>query len=443
MIARLARRRPEHRRAAFAAIGVVAAASLIGVSYLGARWLQSHGHQISTDAPPLNGTYAWRFSAESLVAVAGAVVGVVWAPEVARRAPFRRLLPASFGIALVWAALLAFADGSRGFTGPPGSVVDYSQTVPHIASAGSFLHGFVADVHSFAGHVRSHPPGLVLLLWAMDRVGLSGPWWEAVLELVGGAASIPAALIVAREVLGERRARAAAPFLMLAPAAVFWGSGDAVFLGVGAWGTALVVLATGRRGRRSRRLALGGGLLFGFLLYLSYGLVLLALVPIEVTKGRRRRWRTLAYAGVAVLGVVAVFTAAGFNWFSGFAAARREVSHSVQQFRPYGFFLVADLAALAVALGPAVWAALGRFAAGRPRRWDRPAWLLVGGALAAVAVADIIGLSKGEVERIWLPFMPWIVAVAGVALEEAEQRPWLAAQVAWALAVQFAVRSPW
>src|SRR5437763_4310588 len=140
--ARLARHgRRGRSRAAFAAIGVVVAASLIGASYLGARWLQSHGHQISTDAPPLNGTYAWRFSAGSLVAVAGAIVAVAWAPDVARRAPFRRLLLASAGVALVWAALLAFADGSRGFTGPPSSVGDCSQAVPPLASAGPFLPG--------------------------------------------------------------------------------------------------------------------------------------------------------------------------------------------------------------------------------------------------------------------------------------------------------------
>lgn len=431
------------RRVGSAAIGVAAASSLVAVSFAGARWLQSRGRHLWTDAPPLTGRYAWRFSVDSLPAVAGATAGVAWAPELSRRLPFRRLLWASFGIALAWAALLAFADGARGFTGPPGAVVDYSRTVPHIVSPGSFLHGFVADIHSFAGHVRSHPPGLVLVLWAMDRAGLAGPWWEAGLELVAGAASVPAALLVAGEVLGEHRARAAAPFLMLAPAAVFWGSGDAVFLGVGAWGTALLVLATGRRGRRSRRLALASGVLLGFLVYLSYGLVLVGLVPFAVTRGRPRRWRTLAYAGIAFAGVVAVFTAAGFNWLSGFAAARREVSRSVQQFRPYWFFLLADLAAFAVALGPAVWAALGRFVAGRPRERDRPAWLLLGAALIAVAIADLTGLSKGEVERIWLPFMPWIVASTGVVFDEAEQRPWLAAQAAWALALQFAVRSPW
>jgi hypothetical protein len=429
------------RRSGPAAIGVLAAAALIGVSYVRARWLQARGRFTWTDAPPLNGHYGWRFSTESLGAIGAAAAGVTLAPTAARRLPWRRLLWVSFAAALVWAAALAFADGGRGFTGPPGTVVDYARTVPHIVSAGSFLHGFVANIHTFAGHVRSHPPGFVLLLWGMDRAGLGGPWGESALELIAGAASVPAVLIVVMELMGEDRARAAAPFLMLTPGAVFWGSGDAVFLGVGAWGTALIVLATTRRGRRSRRFALGGGLLFGFVVYLSYGLVLLGLVPLVVTRGRPRRLRTLGLAAIAFLGVVVVVTASGFDWLAGFAAARREVAQSVQQFRPYGFFLLLNIAAFAVALGPAVWAGLGRFVSGHRR--DQRAWPLIGAALAAVAIADLTGLSKGEVERVWLPFMPWIATVVGVVFEESEQRPWLAAQVCWALAVQFAVRSPW
>src|ERR671934_194092 len=96
-----------------------------------------------------------------------------------------------------------------------------------------------------------------------------------VLALGGGAA-----LVALREVSGKPAARRAAPFLALAPAAVWIAtSADALFAGVGAWGVALIVLATrapGAKGatptsRRSAGMmldarglsALGGGLLFG------------------------------------------------------------------------------------------------------------------------------------------------------------------------------------
>jgi hypothetical protein len=65
----------------------------------------------------------------------------------------------------------------------------------------------------------------------------------------------------------------------------------------------------------------------------------------------------------------------------------------------------------------------------------------VSGALLAVAIADASGLSKGEVERIWLPFTVWII-VAGSA-HRPPARAWLAVQVVFALTVQTLIRTGW
>ena len=72
------------------------------------------------------------------------------------------------------------------------------------------------------------------------------------------------------------------------------------------------------------------------------------------------------------------------------------------------------------------------------------AWL-VGAAIAAVLLADVSGMSKAEVERIWLPFVPWLV-VGAAALggrRRTDARGWLAVQAGLALLVAVAVRSPW
>jgi hypothetical protein len=152
----------------------------------------------------------------------------------------------------------------------------------------------------------------------------------------------------------------------------------------------------------------------------------------------RRRGRVLAIAAVPVVLAALAAAAAGFWWLDGLSAARRAYAVSLARVRPYGYFLLANLATLAVAVGPVVWGWLPR-ARGR-------AWLVAAGAVVAVVVADLTGLSKAEVERIWLPFMPWLVAGAAAVLSRAPattRRTWLGLQLGWALLVQAVVFSPW
>ncbi|CCH19171.1 Protein of unknown function [Micromonospora lupini str. Lupac 08] len=59
-------------------------------------------------------------------------------------------------------------------------------------------------------------------------------------------------------------------------------------------------------------------------------------------------------------------------------------------------------------------------------------------ALVAVLGADLSGLSKAEVERIWLPFVVWLL-VATARLPQGSRRWWLAAQALTALAVNHLV----
>ncbi len=437
----IARPRPVVRARArlgdLSGVVVGAVVALIAMAYVGGRWLQAAGYRMQVNAPPLTGNVEPRLGLTALPAGVVGAVGARWGVDRARRLPWRRLMALTFLAALVWAAALAAWDGVGGFTRSSLSPVDYLQALPTIGSApGAFLRGFAANVGSLPAHVRAHPPGLVLTLWGMDRVGLGGAGWAAALQMLGGAASVPAVLLAMRDVAGERAARAAAPFAVLSCGALFWSSGDAVFLGVGAWAVTLVVLATSRRGPISAALGLGGGALFGLGAMLSYGLPLLAVIPLTVALARRRPGPVLL-AGATALGVVSGLCAAlGWSWFQGLAITRAQYAVSLARIRPYAYFVWANLAAFAVVLGPAVWVALTRLR-------DRRAWWLIAAALLAVVLADLSGLSKGEVERIWLPFAPWIV-LATASFEEADgARRWLGAQVVWALLIQWAVRSPW
>jgi hypothetical protein len=59
-----------------------------------------------------------------------------------------------------------------------------------------------------------------------------------------------------------------------------------------------------------------------------------------------------------------------------------------------------------------------------------------------VLVATLSGLSKAEVERIWMPFGAW-VAVAAVALPRLSLRGWLTAQVVTAIVVNHLLWTFW
>jgi len=102
---------------------------------------------------------------------------------------------------------------------------------------------------------------------------------------------------------------------------------------------------------------------------------------------------------------VMVFTVAGFWWLEGYQQilVRYYQPGEYGLERPYGYWVWTNLATLAIALGPAVVAGLRRvFAPGTPT--PLPLVLLCGAVGLGVLVANLSGLSKGEVERIWLPF---------------------------------------
>lgn len=434
-------RRRRHRRPGAVVGGVAAWALLLLVANRWGQALLDGGVGLRIHAPPLIGRFQLGpdrgFGPLVLVAPMVAA-GLILAVPRARALPWRPLLVAAAAAAALWAVSLALVSGWSWIARPMELPGHYLLDVERVGPPGAFLTHFTERIDGYGVHVRAHPPGFVLILWVLDRVGLGGGGWAAALAIVGGAAAVPAVLVAVRETAGESPARTVVPFLVLAPAALYVATtADAFFAGVGAWAVALVVLATGPPGPRSDRLALGGGVLFGCTALLSYGLVLLGTVPLAVAVSRRRgRPLVVAAAGAgAVLGAAGL---AGFWWVEGLLATRVEYRESVAAVRPYGYFLVANLAALAVVVGPATAAGLARLRSGGLGP-------LVAGALAAVALADLSGLSKGEVERIWLPFAVWLLPAASAVLDTGRRSPvpWLAAQAGVALAVQIGVRTHW
>jgi hypothetical protein len=215
-----------------------------------------------------------------------------------------------------------------------------------------------------------------------------------------------------------------------------------MFAAVLAWGVALLALGATGRGWRADAAAMGGGLLLGYGMYLSYGLALGMLLPIMVVVWTRR-WRAVLIAVAAAAAVAGAFTAAGFWWLTGYHDLRIIYAASAALARPYEYFVWANLAAFACATGPAVVAGLRRLGGSivAPRTEGVTAALVLS-AVVAVAVADVCGLSKAEVERIWLPFGIWMV-LACARLPARHARGWLIAQATLALVINSLLLTVW
>ncbi len=408
--------------------GVIVAGYRLGYA------LYSQDFRVHIGNAPLVGSQdlriSWRLAAAVLLA-AGAVAS---GPALATRLRWPTLLVASWGGAAAWAAALAAGDGVGALRAPLQGRYEYLAAVDRVGSAGAFLSSFTDVLSTYPTHVKGHPPGFLLLLAVLDGVGLGGAAVAAALVIGVGALTAPAALVALRALAGERSARAAAPFLVFTPAAVWVAtSADAFFAGVAACGIALVALAAvAPSGRRRDVLAFTAGVVLGGALHLSYGIAPLGLVVVAVLAYRRAVVVALV-AGLGVLTVTAASVAAGFWWLDGLSATRELYHAGIATRRPYVDFLVINLAAFFVALGPAALAGLSRLR-------DRRVWVLAGAAIATVTAAELSGLSRGETERIWLPFVPWIL-VATAAL--GGSRRWLALQVMLGLTVQATARSPW
>ncbi|MCZ4276156.1 hypothetical protein [Rhodococcoides yunnanense] len=392
------------------------------------------------DAAPLFGFREIHFGWGTPFAVLIAVAGVLWGPELARRLPWRRLLLVVWATSAAWAMSLAMVDGwRRGFVDRLTSNDEYLHEVPSITDIPATLSEFSSRIldfqpDSWTTHVSGHPPGALLTFVWLDRIGLGGGAWASGLSVLVGSSAAAAVLVAVRALGDESMARRAAPFVTLAPTAIWIAaSADAVFMGVVAWGIALLAVSTTKYLWPA---SIGAGLLLGFGIHLNYGLVLMGLPAVAVLIAARTA-KPMIGAVIGALIVTAIFTAYGFWWFDGYELVKERYYQGIATDRPFAYWGWANIAALFCAVGVAVPAAF-------PRIFTRiaPINLLVIGAVAAVAAADLSQLSKAEVERIWLPFAMWML-LAPAVLPERTHRFWLALQVTAALAINHLLFTNW
>jgi len=404
-------------------------------------------HPLAGTAPIL-GVWLPHHNWSTVCAVVLAIAVVAWGPRLAKRLPWRVLVLVAWLTATAWTVSLTLIDGVvRGWVGRMNGTGGYLAQLPHGSGLHAIVHGFAAHIPDYSHNpwdisIAGNPPGALLTFVGLDRIGLGGPWWASALCVVVGASSAAAVLVAVRALGDEDLARRAAPFVALAPLAVWVGvSSDGYYAGVAAWGLALLAVAAGRATSYPVPVAFASGLLLGWSVYLDYGLILLAIPAVAVLVAARNG-RPVVAALVGALVVAVGFTGLGFWWPHGLTLLRQRYWSGIASARPFAYWVWGDLVALTCAIGvPA--------AVGLRRAFDRDALrrrsgmhVLLVAFVVVVVCADLSGLSKAETERIWLPFAVWLVA-APALLPVRSHRLCLAVQAAGAIVVNSLLLTNW
>ena len=425
--------------------------------------------------PPLHAEWDPRVGVGTLPAVVIALLAVRHATPLAARLPWGRLLLASYAVGLGWMLSLAYVDGGDGIGKILDTSFEYMPTSRALTDLPHALSTFVARIPyddlpddipdaNWPVHIAGHPPGALVFFVSLARMGLRSGYAAGFVVTLFAASTALAVMVTLRKLGAEQTARRAAPLLVLGPAAVWQCvSADGMFAAVAAWGiAALATASVAVTTRRGIGWALVSGLLLGYAVMLSYGLPLMGLLAVAVLIVART-WKPLPWAALSALVVVGVFAAYGFYYWDALPALHDRYWEGVAKNRPPTYWWWGNVAALAFSAGPLAFA--GVFAlpsspahsaetsqialADPPRRRRFPLpedvrvvrWL-TGAVVLILVAADASQMSKGEVERIWLPFAPWLLISAALLPEKWRTRG-LAAQIVLALAIQHLLDTGW
>ncbi len=355
--------------------------------------------------------------------------------------------PAGFGLAAFALALTlglavnAARHGTRGWSaifdlGPGGSFEAKNEALAGLPAlrygTGFLLDRFAELVPSLPVNAAGHPPGQMLVLhW----LGIDAAAGLAAVCIAAAAAVAPLTYVLGRTLaLGEGAARTGALLAAASPALVLFGvtSADALFAALGI--ATACLLAT--RAPWARAL---GALALALAAFASWALLAVgawAAVLAWRREGARAALVLAAACALAVLGFDAALAAAtGYDPVGTLRATEAYYRAGVSAVRPAWFWTLGSPVAFGLMLGlPTAWAWLT--AAGR--RADAALALAL-----VVAVAALLGFAKGEVERIWLFFVPLACVAAAPVLPERLLRPALAALVAQALALELGFDTIW
>ncbi|OAA25392.1 hypothetical protein UG55_102252 [Frankia sp. EI5c] len=372
---------------------------------------------------------AWRaprLAPAVLLPVSVAIVTLALARR-STRVRWAVLLLLGFAGSLAWSVALAAAAGpdlSGGLRPPPaylaaaravgddplGYLADWGSGPPTgspAAATAATADGGAVLVPGPA-ELAGHPPGPILLVWTLDRLGIGGVAGSGEAVALGlaltvlTAAAVPLVAVAVRSLCHETAARRAVPVLVLTPWAL-WAAASPEAVTILPAAAALAVGVVGcEPGRRWPLLwALASGLLLGVTSLFDYAAVWLG-VGVAAAYFVRRRPLMNVFTGLGALLPFWLFFAWGFSWPDGLAGARASAGVTTML-----AWLAMDVAVVVLAGGPVLARAVRRVRL-------TPGWPFLVGAGSATLFSLCAGLAWGGVEQAWLPLAPWL-AVAALA----------------------------
>lgn len=385
---------------------------------VGSRLLPAARLNFGGDVPPLYARLQPSIGFGMLVPVGLVALAWIGIPRL-RRAPLWAFLSALVVFGWCFAvSLAAESGGMAAVIAPFGRTAEYWSSVPLVRTLGP--RAFSEQLPHLTGrltvHLATHPPGAALFLWVVSNMGGGSVVLAALVVALVGATGAVFAYWVAREPYGEQAGRAAAVLFTCCPGVLLYSatSMDAVFMTVTAAALAALV-----RSPRSNRWAFVSGLLAATALLFTFGAVMLGLVAAGVwvlawprtPRAALVRRVALCLAGL-VCGTLLLRWVVGVDLVQSFRSALHADMLDRSRQRSYAYWVFGNVAAFLITAGIAQTALLvsetrARWRARRPGL-ETVLW-------AALLVSSLSGLILGEVDHVWLLFVPLLTAAAGAA----------------------------
>jgi hypothetical protein len=396
---------------------VLAGAAFAAMTLAVGLGVEGTGRQLGTPNPPFNEFWSPR-AEPGWALLAGAVLAIVVRalPALARRQGGALAFAALLGglAIVVRLAVAAARHGPEGWYRALDPELSFEGSNEYLPALGATEYGprFLLDrfaelVPSLPVHAAGHPPGLLLVL---DALRITTPEGMAALTIGVGALAAPATYALGRASgLEERRARMAGLLFVLSPSAVLMGavSADALFATLGAVAAALLV-ARAAPARAAGAVALAVASLF------TWALLALGAFAALVVWAREGLRRAIVVGLACALALVVVhgglWALTGWDPIGTVLATERVYRLGIATIRPYWFWVPGAPVAFGVAAGLPITAWALRALAAR----QAAAVAL----FAVVLVAAVAGFTKGEVERIWVIFVPPLCVAAAALLPE-------------------------